>query len=46
MYSYGFGTCPNAHKASDELISLPLHLFLTEKDIKFIIKTVNNIIKA
>jgi dTDP-4-amino-4,6-dideoxygalactose transaminase len=46
MYSYGFGTCPNAHKASNELISLPLHLFLTEKDIKFIIKIVNNIIKA
>jgi dTDP-4-amino-4,6-dideoxygalactose transaminase len=41
MYSYGFGTCPNAYKASNELISLPLHLFLTDDEIKYIIDTIN-----
>jgi dTDP-4-amino-4,6-dideoxygalactose transaminase len=40
VYSYGFGTCPNSHKASSEIISLPLHLFLTEDDIKYISKKV------
>jgi len=33
MYSYAQGTCPNAHKLSEEVISLPLHMFLTDKDI-------------
>jgi len=41
MYSYGFGTCPNAHKASNELISLPLHLFLKNEEIKYITKKIN-----
>lgn len=45
IYSYGFGTCPNAHKASNELISLPLHLFLTKDEIEYVIKTVNQAIK-
>ena len=40
IYSYGFGTCPNAHKASDELISLPLHLFLTNEEIQYVIDKV------
>lgn len=34
MYKYGSGTCPNAEEASQELISLPLHMRLTEEDIK------------
>jgi dTDP-4-amino-4,6-dideoxygalactose transaminase len=45
MYSYGFGTCPNAHKVSDELISLPLHLFLTNKEIEYVIEKVNEAVK-
>jgi dTDP-4-amino-4,6-dideoxygalactose transaminase len=45
MYSYGYGTCPNAHKASSELISLPLHLFLTNEEIQFIIEKINQIVK-
>lgn len=36
MYSYGFGTCHNAHKISNELISLPLHLFLKDEDVKLV----------
>jgi dTDP-4-amino-4,6-dideoxygalactose transaminase len=42
VYSYGYGTCPNAHKASNELISLPLHLFLKDEEIKYIIKKIND----
>jgi len=33
MYAYGRGTCPCAHKASREIISLPLHLLLTYADV-------------
>ena len=36
MYNYGFGTCPNSHNVSEELISLPLHLKLTDYDIKYV----------
>ena len=40
MYSYGQGTCPNAHKLSEEIISLPLHMFLTDEDIQKVIEIV------
>jgi dTDP-4-amino-4,6-dideoxygalactose transaminase len=33
MYAYGDGTCPRAHQASQELLSLPLHLRLTREDV-------------
>lgn len=36
MYNYGFGTCPKSHKVSEELISLPLHMRLTNEDIKYV----------
>lgn len=39
MYRYAYGSCPNAHKASNELISLPLHLNLTDNDLLTIINT-------
>jgi dTDP-4-amino-4,6-dideoxygalactose transaminase len=45
MYSYAQGTCPNAAKLSEEVISLPLHMFLTEEDIKKIIKIVKKAVK-
>ena len=45
LYSYASGTCPNAHKISKELISLPLHMFLTDKDIKHVIKVVKKAVK-
>ncbi len=41
MYSYALGTCPEAELAAKEIISLPLHLRLTEDDINYIC---NNII--
>jgi dTDP-4-amino-4,6-dideoxygalactose transaminase len=33
MYAHGADTCPNALQASREIISLPLHLGLTKKDV-------------
>ena len=40
MYSYGKGTCPNSAKLSEEVISLPLHMFLTDEDIQKVIEVV------
>jgi len=40
MYSYGQGTCPNSAKLSEEVISLPLHMFLTNEDVQKIIEIV------
>ena len=37
MYSKSNGLCPRSHKASSELISLPLHLNMTDKDVDRII---------
>ena len=41
MYEYAYGTCPNAHKFSNQLLTLPIHLDLTEYDIKKISKIIN-----
>jgi len=40
MYKYGFGTCPNTQKSSNEVISLPLHLNLTNDDVDYVIEKV------
>ena len=42
MYEYGWGTCPKAEAYSDSLISLPLHLNLSEDDINHVIDTLKN----
>lgn len=34
MYAYADGTCPRARRASDRLISLPLHLRMSEGDVR------------
>lgn len=36
MYSYGKGTCPMAHRLSQRILSLPMHLKLTYRDVKFV----------
>lgn len=36
MYEYGKGTCPNAEVITKNILSLPLHLQLTKKDVDFI----------
>lgn len=38
MYNYAFGTCPNSHFLSKSVISLPLHLYLTDDDIEYVIE--------
>jgi dTDP-4-amino-4,6-dideoxygalactose transaminase len=43
MYNHGFGNCPFAHKISEEIISLPLHLYLTDNEVK---KVIDMVIKA
>jgi dTDP-4-amino-4,6-dideoxygalactose transaminase len=36
MYNYAKGTCPNADDASNEIISLPNHMRLTDDDIHYV----------
>jgi dTDP-4-amino-4,6-dideoxygalactose transaminase len=45
MYKYGLGTCPNSLTISEKLITLPLHMNLTENDIEYIIEKVIEINK-
>lgn len=33
MYAYAHGTCPRAHEISQHIVTLPLHLWLTEDDV-------------
>jgi dTDP-4-amino-4,6-dideoxygalactose transaminase len=33
MYAHGRGTCPNAARASDEILSLPMHMGVTRHDV-------------
>jgi dTDP-4-amino-4,6-dideoxygalactose transaminase len=33
MYAYAHGTCPNAHRISERVVSLPMHLDLGKDDI-------------
>ena len=40
MFAYGDGTCPRARLASDDIISLPLHLRLTDDDVDRVIAAV------
>ena len=40
MYLYANGTCPHAHEVSQHLITLPLHMWLTDDDVEKIIMTV------
>jgi dTDP-4-amino-4,6-dideoxygalactose transaminase len=42
MYRYAKGTCPKAKYFSDNIISLPLHLNITEKEIDFIISVLKS----
>ena len=45
MYNYANGTCPHAHAVSQHLITMPLHLWLTDDDVQNIIRTVNSFVK-
>ena len=41
MYKYAQGTCPKSHEVSEHLITMPLHMWLTNDDVAKIIKAVN-----
>ena len=45
MYTYAKGTCPKAHEMSEHLITLPLHMWLTNEEVQQIIEVVNNFVK-
>jgi dTDP-4-amino-4,6-dideoxygalactose transaminase len=45
MYTYAKGTCPKAHEMSEHLITLPLHMWLTDDEVQQIIKVVNDYVK-
>lgn len=40
MFEYAKGTCPNSEYYSDRIISLPLHLNLSEQDTETIVKLI------
>lgn len=40
MYSYAHGSCPTAHEVSKRILSLPMHLRLSKKDVDFIAQNV------
>ena len=45
MYKYANGTCPNAHEVSQHLITMPLHMWLSNEDVANIINEVNNFVQ-
>lgn len=40
MYLYANGTCPKSHEISQHLITMPLHMWLTDEDVDEIISNV------
>lgn len=44
MYKYAQGTCPKAHEISQHLITMPLHMWLSDDDVNFIINEVNSFV--
>lgn len=42
LYSYDNGKCPNAHYLSQHILTLPLHLNLSEEDVKRVADIVNS----
>ncbi len=45
MYLYAKGTCPHAHQLSEHIITLPLHMWLTDEEVYKVITVVNNFVK-
>ena len=45
MYMYANGTCPYAHDVSQHLITLPMHMWLSDEEVQQIIKIVNDFTK-
>ena len=45
LYSYAQGTCPKAQEISQHLITMPLHMWLTNEEAEQIIQSVNEFVK-
>ena len=45
MYTYAQGTCPHAHEISQHIITMPLHMYLTNEDVAKIAGVVNSFVK-
>ena len=45
MYTYAQGTCPVAHEVTQHIITMPLHMYLTDEDVQKIANIVNNFVK-
>jgi dTDP-4-amino-4,6-dideoxygalactose transaminase len=45
MYEYANDSCPNVHRYSKQLITLPIHLGITYNDCKIVIKQLKEILK-
>ena len=45
MYRYAQGTCPRAHEISQHLITLPLHMWLTDAEVDYILKIIIEYLK-
>lgn len=42
MYQYAQGSCPEAAKASEELVSLPMHIELSDEDVRVVCAALEN----
>lgn len=45
VYRYAYGSCPRAHEISKHIITLPLHMWLSDADVKKIIDIVVTTVK-
>lgn len=45
IFSYDSGKCPNGHRMSDRILSLPLHMQMTLDDVRLIADVVNKAAK-
>lgn len=45
MYTYAHGTCPVAHEVTRHIITMPLHMYLTDDDVRRIAQIVNDFVK-
>jgi len=45
MYTYAQGTCPRAHEVTQHIITMPLHMYLSDEDVERIATIVNNFVK-
>ena len=45
MYRYAQGSCPVAHEVTQHIITMPLHMYLTDEDVVKIAKIVNDFVK-